>query len=676
MKKIDIVIPIYFALNFTVRCVESVIKTTKHLKKIYDINCILVDDSESDDFHNMLKNVLIAKNIFDDVVLIKRKQNGGFIEACYDGIEYRESDYKILLNTDTIVMQGWLEELIKVAESDEKIALVNPITNYAPVIHVEMPDGFNINLMHNFVKNISYTKEDYLDVVTIVGFCLLIKSVYINKFGFFDRIFDKGYGEESDLHFRYTKNKLRAVISPNSFVYHRGEASFSDRDERCVKNSKIFFERHKDAYDIEFPQFMKKTILNSIRNEIKKPNTLEYDILFVVKNNDFFNPSFYFSNKICNILNELGISSTIAFKERYDRSNKIDDYLYQSILIDELYYKKFKARIIISEPEVLAESILLLFANQIDAEIRILEDFKDTEIKKEILSLLSDLNLKLEKVSSIDINAEEYLPFTGSLEYISSYFKSKKNSKDRNLDKVIIIFDDIGQISKQIYNKFKQKNILLINTGNIIYENENIINSYNISESEIIKMFAEYNYLIDTRQNIYFSELHLNFILSGGIIVSDSIILPDNLPKDILDRLLVLSDLEESNNINLMKKQPSLKKLEYIDRTKLESYQMHPKTNLIQSIDTIKNLIKIIPKLKYLNNSSNYYFNIKSIETNTERLLKETKTARSNTYRLRYRMIDRILKTFDKNPRLYNFLRYAVDLARKIRKTAIILKNG
>lgn len=345
MKRVDIVIPNYYTPQLTVRCLQSVVANTDFSK--HDIKVIVVDDSGSSEFTEFFGKLLAQFDLIERIVLINHEENKGFVEACYTGIEYRESDYKLLLNSDTYVMPGWLEEMIKTAESEESIALVNPITNNTPEIEIPFKPGSNLNHHYNFVKNIVVADDDYLDIVTATGFCLLIKDKYIKKYGFFDRIFGKGYGEETDLHFRYITQGLRAVISPNAFVYHRGEASFSDTNARYNKNIKIVMDRYRDVYTGTIKIFHEKSALNTYRKNLDDEKQIDAEVLVISSSNSIKNGGVKVLHNITNILNEAGLAASFAYVFEEEQSSELVDRLYRPIKLEDLYEYDCQPKVIV-----------------------------------------------------------------------------------------------------------------------------------------------------------------------------------------------------------------------------------------------------------------------------------------------------------------------------------------
>ncbi|WKZ30846.1 MAG: glycosyltransferase [Candidatus Dojkabacteria bacterium] len=354
--KVDIVIPAYFGLGITTRSVYSVLNQCDFDK--YDLKLILVDDSGDPEYGELLSKQVADFGSPEKIAVLKHGKNKGFIEACYTGVEYRDSDYKLLLNSDTLMLSDSLDKMIATAESEDEIAIVNPVTNQIAVINAEMPAGFNIYDMQEAAGNFPKSKSDFIDLVTSVGFCMLIKSKYIEKLGFFDRIFGYGYGEDTDLHFRYVDNGLRAVIATDSFVYHRGEGSFSDRDEKVLFARKVVFERYQELYDKTFPEFAQKTIVNKIKSHVNEYGRYLTKVLFLTHSNSLADPEHRYAHVLANTLLEFGIPANVAYKHRTTELSFADDRLYTPIEISEIKNKYMPLELIVVTDRLLYRSAL------------------------------------------------------------------------------------------------------------------------------------------------------------------------------------------------------------------------------------------------------------------------------------------------------------------------------
>lgn len=634
MRNIDIIIPVYFAPDQTVRCIESVVKTTQNATD--DIKIIVSDDSNSNEFHDLLTKLLKEKNILEKVVLIKREANGGFIEACYTGIEYRESDYKILLNSDTITMNGWVEKMVETAESDPKIALVSPITNQTSVINVEMPEGYNINLMHEAITSLPFSNSDYIDVVTVVGFGLLIKSEYIKKYGFFDRIYEKGYGEETDLHFRYTTKGLRAVISPNAFIYHRGEASFSDRDDRLVKNREIFLSRYKEAYIKDSEEFNKKTILTKIREQVRSKRNFDYDFLIFAKSNDLLDPINFLAHKLSNLLNEMGKSAMLVLENKVDRNGKVEDYLYNPLDFDSL-----------ENLEITAKNVLFS-EDQIDSVIRYISKRDSSNINIAILPSRHE-NAKIhDLIERLNIESIANLPQTIDLEFYGVKLKHKQNPNKLGL----VIYDN------------KESLKVLPNTSEIkyryIYAGRDSSEPYamlseTLSEGDIYSQLSESTFIIDLRKISKVTDLHLNLAASGNIVVSDYLINDEG--EEFYTKIITLDTFQKLLTSESEEQIPELSTDFLVSRSsRMNLYQYDLR---VPSVELTSERLSVLLRISS---------SLESKETNVIVHKIEVGTYEGNSMRLRYRFVDKIVNTFARIPYFYRTLEYFVKGLKKVKR--------
>src|SRR3990170_4236843 len=122
----DIVIPVWNQPELTKRCLESITQYTPEPHRV-----IVIDNASEEPTRNLLKNYSTLEN----VTLITNQENLGFAVAVNQGIRASGSEYVCFINNDVAVTEGWLTELIDVANSDTKIGLVNPLcTNSSKVL--------------------------------------------------------------------------------------------------------------------------------------------------------------------------------------------------------------------------------------------------------------------------------------------------------------------------------------------------------------------------------------------------------------------------------------------------------------------------------------------------------------------------------------------------------------
>ena len=97
----------------------------------------------------------------------------------------------LLLNSDTVVTNNWLNNILKCAYSSNDIATVTPLSNNATICSVpnfvqdnDLPDGFDIDSFADLVSTKSLRL--YPQLPTAHGFCMFIKRDILDIFGFFN----------------------------------------------------------------------------------------------------------------------------------------------------------------------------------------------------------------------------------------------------------------------------------------------------------------------------------------------------------------------------------------------------------------------------------------------------------------------------------------------------------
>ncbi|MCF6355615.1 MAG: glycosyltransferase [Candidatus Polarisedimenticolaceae bacterium] len=258
----DIILPVYNGLSYVKECISSIIEYTD--REIYHL--YIVDDCSDTVTERYLLS--IAKK-HQNITLIRNETNIGFLKSCNKGIEQSDAEYVLLINSDVVVVENWLDRLLACADSDLDIASVNPLTNHASQISIPISSGSNFISMDWSIRQMSH--KQYPDVVTGVGFCMLLRRLALDNVGMFDEIYGHGYCEESDLCMRLTTSGYRTVVADDVYLFHKGSASFGDRDERYINNRKIFDERWLSIYKEQYKLFQKADSLAYLRNSLKAP---------------------------------------------------------------------------------------------------------------------------------------------------------------------------------------------------------------------------------------------------------------------------------------------------------------------------------------------------------------------------------------------------------------------
>ena len=230
---IDIVIPVYNALEDLKLCVESI---KKHTDLTLD-RLVLIDDRSPD------ANVFPYMKRLEQpgIVALQNEENQGFSGTVNRGMTYSDRDV-LLLNSDTVVTEGWVDKIVACAYSDAAIGTVTPFSNNATLCSIpnflqdnQIPYGLSIDEYAHVVERCSM--RQYPRITVAVGFCMFIKRQVITEVGFFDKeTFRKGYGEENDFCWRAEQLGYHHVLCDDTYIYHSGSCSFlSDEKKELMR---------------------------------------------------------------------------------------------------------------------------------------------------------------------------------------------------------------------------------------------------------------------------------------------------------------------------------------------------------------------------------------------------------------------------------------------------------
>lgn len=332
-KFFDIIICVHNSPRYVRHCLNSVLKSSS----LDLFNVIIIDDFSDDVTKSLIQN--FATNYPDTIQIITNNQNLGYVKTANVGIENSISDNVVFLNSDVIVTDNWLEKFQQILNSDSTIGLISALTNNAANLSVKMPPGFDYIHMNDFFEK--YSENKFPDAMTIVGHCLLITKKVIEKIGGFDEVFSPAYTEETDYHFKAINNGFRAVVADNTYVYHKGEGSITNRNTLIDEHLKIFFSRWGEQFKKLHAEYEKQNELGYIRDQqnqlplFEKFNfTPSYDIVFLLPSLTAGIGGIITVIEIVNGLIRSGIHANIA----YIGKKQID----LELLFEPIYYETFE----------------------------------------------------------------------------------------------------------------------------------------------------------------------------------------------------------------------------------------------------------------------------------------------------------------------------------------------
>lgn len=246
---IEIVLPVYNALEALEACVEALWRHTPGPARL-----TVLDDASTDPRLAPFLAHLAQRPRPPGLALEVRRnpRNLGFVGNVNQALRAGRHDV-VLLNSDTQVTAGWLDALQRAAASRPRVGSVTPWSNHAeicswPSLCRETPvESLDLEAVAAVIGSTGPV-EDWPELPTAVGFCMLIRRAALDAVGAFDEAaFGRGYGEENDWCCRARAAGFVHLLAPDAFVAHRGGQSFLDDSAGLkARHLAVLTARHPD----------------------------------------------------------------------------------------------------------------------------------------------------------------------------------------------------------------------------------------------------------------------------------------------------------------------------------------------------------------------------------------------------------------------------------------------
>lgn len=246
----------YNGLKDTVRCLKALQKT-----KYPNFSISVIDDGSVQDDMSVLKSKFKSKKIS----YYRDGENKGFSMRANQALKDCKSKYVMLLNNDTVVTPNWLNPLVDVMESNNKIAVCQ-----SKLLWLSHPKYFEYSgacggyldklglsyargrVLFDLEKDVGQY-EDLADIFWASGAAMLIRRNVTNKVGWFDEDLHS-YQEEVDFCWRLRKLGKKIKIVPKSVIYHKGSGSWGKQLSKKIylvhRNSLALLIKHLSPTDL------------------------------------------------------------------------------------------------------------------------------------------------------------------------------------------------------------------------------------------------------------------------------------------------------------------------------------------------------------------------------------------------------------------------------------------
>ena len=242
----DVVVPVHDGIAQTLACLDSVLTTLPRQSRL-----IVIDDASRDpDLVEALDSLARSQRI----QLIRNKRNIGFPASANIGLNVTRGRDVVLLNSDTLVASGWLEDLRTVAYSASDIGTVTPLSNDATILSYPestggnpVPDRPATDWLSTMARRANRTMA--VEIPVGVGFCLYMRRACLDQVGLLRAdVFAQGYGEENDFCLRARHLGWRHAAAPGVFVAHVGGQSFGAAAQHLQARNSTLLERMHPGY--------------------------------------------------------------------------------------------------------------------------------------------------------------------------------------------------------------------------------------------------------------------------------------------------------------------------------------------------------------------------------------------------------------------------------------------
>ena len=247
-RPVTIVVPIYDDLPGLERCIEALLATVD-----FSVDRVLLANDVGPNVDAVEERVLQLVGDHPGFEYTRNPRNLGFVGNCNRAVLDldRTGNDVLLLNSDTVPMPGFLDEMTAVLASDPVIGVVCARSDNATIASFPYARrNPRATLSPRRTRELHGRTKYLLPRATVspvaMGFCFLIRREMIDRFGLFDEVFSPGYGEENDFCLRINEHGFTSVLANRALVLHTGSTSFSgDRGPSLrLEHERILLERY------------------------------------------------------------------------------------------------------------------------------------------------------------------------------------------------------------------------------------------------------------------------------------------------------------------------------------------------------------------------------------------------------------------------------------------------
>ena len=191
------------------------------------INITVIDNASTDE------SVAYLQDWHPEIEIVELPKNYGFAEGYNRGMEYVNTEYTVILNSDVSVATNWLDPLIDRLDANPELAIVQPkilsLEEKNKFEYAGAAGGFLDALGYPYCRGrlFDHIEEDEKQYETIEnvdwasGAAMVVRTEIFKRLGGFDKDFF-AHMEEIDFCTRVRAAGYKIEVVPSSVVYHLG----------------------------------------------------------------------------------------------------------------------------------------------------------------------------------------------------------------------------------------------------------------------------------------------------------------------------------------------------------------------------------------------------------------------------------------------------------------------
>lgn len=236
-------------------CLRTVYEQTRNVP----FEVIVVDNASMDGSADMVRTA------FPQVLLLVNGANRGFAAANNQGLETAQGRYVLLLNSDTLVLDGAIDKMVSFAEAHPEAAVtacrvLNADRTWQHTCFL-YPSALNLLLSALYLNRLFprsrfcgrermtwWDGQETRAVDAVTGCFVLVRRAAIAQVGVLDESYFM-YGEEMDWCYRFRQAGWQIVFTPTAQIVHLGGASSAQlKGPMCLQlraSLLLFLRKHR-----------------------------------------------------------------------------------------------------------------------------------------------------------------------------------------------------------------------------------------------------------------------------------------------------------------------------------------------------------------------------------------------------------------------------------------------